>query len=245
MIGLKNQKCFFSADFHLNPGAESFVLERYLNLCDSGDHCFFLGDFFEVWYENKKSIPQGYANILKLLRKTTSKGVKVHLLKGNRDFLAGQKLIDMTGMLLHDKPVVLESEESKTLLIHGDELLSEDKSYQRFKKVIRSKMVVGGSRLLPQKVLKSISGELRSVSKKKTQKLKDDSYQPDFKLISKLVEKEKINTIIAGHLHKKMLLSQSFPHGNVDLHVLEQSGEKKIAYKILSKGILSEDQRLL
>lgn len=245
MIGLKNQKCFFSADFHLNPGADASLLEKYLKLFKKDDHCFFLGDFFEVWYENINSVPDGYEDILSLLKRTTSKGVVIHLLKGNRDFLAGKKMVEMTGIVLHDNPIILEYEEQKILLIHGDELLSEDKSYQRFKKIIRSKFMVGVSRFLPKKALKNISGELRSVSKNKTQKLKEDSFKVDFKLINSLIEKEKITCIVAGHLHKKMLLTENFAHGEVNLHVLEQSGEIKIVYKILSKGILSEELNLL
>jgi UDP-2,3-diacylglucosamine hydrolase len=240
-IGLKNERCFFSADFHLHPHSNSVVLEKYLELFNEGDRCFFLGDFFEVWYENRSSIPVGYENILGVLKKASSRGVFLHLIKGNRDFLAGEKLIENTGMILHEDPVLLFRDDLKILLIHGDELLSEDVNYQKYKKIIRSKFIVGLSKRLPQFILKKISGELRVVSKNKTENLTANAFTPDFKLLDELIKSEKITNILAGHLHKKMELRNDYEHGVLVANVLEQSSADKINYKILKEGVFSED----
>jgi UDP-2,3-diacylglucosamine hydrolase len=245
MISLENQKCFFSADYHLNPGADSSLLEQFLCLCKEGDHCFFLGDFFEVWYENKKNYTSGYDSIIKILKNSSERKINLHLIKGNRDFLAGQRLKSLTGMTIHNDSVIVESAKQKVLLIHGDELLSQDTSYQKYKKVIRSKPMLALAKNLPTSVLKRIGGELRNVSKKKTNNIANDKFKPDFNLIDKKLSEDKVNVVIAGHLHEKMQLKKNYAHGDVVVNVLDQSGEKKINYKIFDQGKLSDDLELV
>lgn len=233
------EKCFFSADFHLMPEDSLNTLRSFLSRIQSGEHCFFLGDFFEVWYECRNQVPKGYYTLLNLLKGAVDRGVVLHLLKGNRDFLAGSTLMYMTGMHVYEGPLVLEQKGQKIVLMHGDELLPDDVSYQKYKRIIRSAPVLALAKILPEHWVQKVAGNIRQKSKVKLSALPANTFEPKLDLVEDYFKKANVVHGIAGHLHKKLSLVNK--DESICVQVLNQSTPKTIHYRCFENGVLSEE----
>ena len=64
-------------------------------------------------------------------------GTTIHFLPGNRDFLLGEDYCRSAGMQLLNEPVLLDDSATRTALIHGDSLCTDDADYQRFRRRVR------------------------------------------------------------------------------------------------------------
>lgn len=103
---------------------------------------YVLGDLFEYWIGDDEldapdSEPLGrqVATALKALSRT---GVCVALMRGNRDFLLGERFCEAAGMRLLEDPFVVQLEGTPTLLMHGDTLCTDDLDYQAWRRIARS-----------------------------------------------------------------------------------------------------------
>ena len=99
------------------------------------DSLYLLGDIFETWIGDDE-VTETSQKISRLFAECTQTGMKIYLMRRNRDFLLGEKftrnngihlLEDKTAILLHGKP---------TLLIHGDLLCTNDRAYQYYRKIM-------------------------------------------------------------------------------------------------------------
>lgn len=231
---------FISGDHHFLPDEDAPSLKRLYELTTPGDIVVFLGDLFEVWYENKLGHIGGYDNTLDLIQQMSEKGVSTHMVLGNRDFMADKKLEHRSGMTLHQKPLLIQSSESSLLAIHGDELLPDDQSYQLFKRFSRHPLTLAILHLLPLGLLAALSKKVRQKSKKKTTSLIENRYKPTITAIRHLIRLCRSRQIIAGHLHKDLSLSAEVDNVSVSCIIMPDSHVHKINYRTWDGSKLSE-----
>ncbi|MCI0655412.1 MAG: UDP-2,3-diacylglucosamine diphosphatase, partial [Methylococcaceae bacterium] len=72
------------------------------------------------------------------LRRLTDSGTPVYFQHGNRDFLIGKRFLEETGLRLLEDYSVIDLYGSRTLLMHGDLLCTDDLPYLEFRKKARS-----------------------------------------------------------------------------------------------------------
>ena len=92
-----------------------------------------LGDLFEVWVGDdqlKDRIASGVAAAFAALSQA---GTKVYLQRGNRDFLLGERFARASGATLLADEVVHDLYGTPTLIMHGDQLCTDDVGYQRLR----------------------------------------------------------------------------------------------------------------
>lgn len=232
-----NGKAVVSGDYHWLPGSIPKNLAQLRSLLQPGDTCLFLGDLFEVWYENRSGMVDGYAEHLDILQSWSNEGIKLHLLVGNRDFLASRQLQKHTGLTIHPGPVLLSCAGHQLLAIHGDELLPDDLSYQRFKKWVRHPLVKGLLGHLPLAWLKRLSGDMRRHSQHKLKSLPGQHFQPKLDLLKPLLKACEPDQIIAGHLHvDRTLREPDLP----PCTILPDSRPEALAYRIFNRNGLSQ-----
>ena len=97
---------------------------------------YILGDLAEVWVGDDDDGPTAQA-----LRETLAEAAKrcsVHVMHGNRDFLLGKRFAAETGATLLDDPSVVEIDDQRVLLAHGDAYCTGDAEYQRMRALFRS-----------------------------------------------------------------------------------------------------------
>ena len=129
----------FISDLHLDeprPQATRCLLELLGGRARSAAALWVLGDLFEAWIGDDDDatwlapVLDGFAELAKV--------VPLHVLHGNRDFLLGDAFCRRTGGMLANEPVVLDLHGTRTLLLHGDALCTDDHAYQAFRTQVRA-----------------------------------------------------------------------------------------------------------
>lgn len=131
----------FISDLHLTeerPEANERFIELLEGKARAADALYILGDFFESWIGDDDLEAPFNAVIAGLLADLARRGVPVHLMHGNRDFLVGERFCAATGAQLLVDPSVREIQGVRTLLMHGDTLCTDDLDYQNWRRIARS-----------------------------------------------------------------------------------------------------------
>lgn len=144
------------SDLHLSAD-EPALVQAFLALIDdlialpNLIEFYILGDWFDAWIGDDsylflstyKRQRHWLTPIINKLSQLSSQGCQIKIMHGNRDFLVGQQFCDLFQGQLIAEPYLLQlqgahSESSKLRLEHGDALCTDDKSYQRFRSIVRN-----------------------------------------------------------------------------------------------------------
>jgi UDP-2,3-diacylglucosamine hydrolase len=131
----------FVSDLHLTetrPAANEAFFSFLEDKAPSAAALYILGDLFEYWIGDDDLSYPFHAVVAGFLRRLSESGVELHVMQGNRDFLMGRRFCEETGAQLLEDPTIVEVGGTKTLLMHGDTLCSDDTDYQSWREVSRS-----------------------------------------------------------------------------------------------------------
>jgi UDP-2,3-diacylglucosamine hydrolase len=165
---------------------------------------YILGDLFDAWVGDDDFTALN-VRIRRELKQLTDSGVEVYLLRGNRDFLIGERFARGTGVILLDDFAVIELEDERTLLTHGDLLCSDDIPYQAFRAKSRSPEWQQNvlSKPLWLRLLAARWYRLRSFWHK--QKKSDYVMDVNQTTVEKLMRQHQCTRLIHGHTHRPAL----------------------------------------
>jgi UDP-2,3-diacylglucosamine hydrolase len=136
----------FISDLHL-AGERPAINERFFAFLREqaarAASLYVLGDLFEYWIGDEeldaadgdplgREVAEGFATLAR-------KGVAVCLMHGNRDFLIGRRFCAASGARLLQDPAVEKIAGTRTLLMHGDTLCTDDLDYQAWRRTARSR----------------------------------------------------------------------------------------------------------
>jgi len=130
----------FISDLHLateRPG----IVEQFFGFlagpARGAEGLYVLGDLFEYWAGDddfddplNHSVAQGFGNLVR-------DGTPVYFMHGNRDLLVGQEFARRAAANLLEDPTLLDLHGTRTLLMHGDTLCTDDVKYQEFRAYAR------------------------------------------------------------------------------------------------------------
>jgi UDP-2,3-diacylglucosamine hydrolase len=129
----------FISDLHLDPARPSSTDDFIAfteNEARSADRLYILGDLFEAWIGDDDDDP-ALQSIVAAIRALTDAGTECFFMHGNRDFLIGDRFCIATGIGLLDEFDVIDVEDQKLLLTHGDLLCSDDLRYLELRRQLR------------------------------------------------------------------------------------------------------------
>lgn len=126
----------FVSDLHLTPErpAATEAFSRLLAGPATGaDALYILGDLFETWVGDDDLQDAYNASVVDALRGLGRGGVAIHFMHGNRDVLVGEAFASRCGARLLADPTLVALHGTRTLLMHGDTLCTDDREYQKFR----------------------------------------------------------------------------------------------------------------
>ncbi|KYP11554.1 MAG: hypothetical protein A0129_06785 [Limnobacter sp. CACIAM 66H1] len=126
---------FFASDLHLSEQTPNTLeaFENWLaNVAQDQTLIFLLGDLFEVWYGDDYS-DSSSKRVTQAVQSAKSAGATLYFMHGNRDFLLGDQFAEEAGLEILPDPEFLLVNHQIVLITHGDQLCTDDKTYQKFR----------------------------------------------------------------------------------------------------------------
>lgn len=133
------RRTLFISDLHLDESRPAIVaqFERFLDeVVPGADALYILGDLFEYWVGDDAIALPFPARIAARLKAAAAR-VPVSFMHGNRDFVAAAGFSAGTGARLIADPTEIDLYGTRTLLLHGDTLCTDDAAYQAFRAQVR------------------------------------------------------------------------------------------------------------
>lgn len=195
---------YFISDLHLSP-ARMDVLKAYYNFCDthlhSGDSLTILGDFFDAWIGDDEDQPF-YLQVLAQLASLSKKNINLSFMRGNRDFLIGERFAQATGATLLIDPTLVAFASTPCVLLHGDSLCTSDTEYMAFRKQVRGNAWQQQILSMPLAQRRELAADLRAKSKSMNSNKADDIMDVTQAAVDEVFEQTHTRVMIHGHTHR-------------------------------------------
>ena len=167
------------------------------------DRLYILGDLFHQWLGDAQIHHDAYAaGVTRELRAVSDSGCKIALLVGNRDFMIGQTFCDAIGARFLNGPTCEDFDGQKVLLLHGDELCTDDVAYQRARRVLRHPLFKPAVAPLPFFVRERIAQSLRRKSTAQKSTLSAQIMDVTETAVNAMFALHHAPTMIHGHTHR-------------------------------------------
>ncbi|HEY9447899.1 MAG TPA: UDP-2,3-diacylglucosamine diphosphatase [Burkholderiales bacterium] len=124
------------ADLHLapeRPRVNGQFLHFTSSIATGAQALYILGDLFEYWIGDDDLSDPLHCEIADALAALSSTGTRLYFMHGNRDVLVGKRFAERCGARLIADPTLVDLYGTRTLLLHGDTLCTDDLAYQNFR----------------------------------------------------------------------------------------------------------------
>jgi len=203
---MKKYNKIFISDIHLSSNDKS-TLAKFNNFCDTygleTKELYILGDLFEYWIGDN-CIEPWHLEIAKKLKKLSKYNTKVYFMAGNRDFLISKKFAKLANITILKDPYIININNRKFILSHGDKFCTNDKSYQIYRKVAQNVVTKKILNFTPEFVKLKLADLLKRKHhnhKKPLSKLELAKYDTSKKSLAQTMTKYECLNIIHGHTH--------------------------------------------
>lgn len=194
----------FVADMHLSADRPDLINAFTLFVNNQAADCtalYLLGDIFEAWIGDDYIEPS-MQPVIDSLRQLSSSGCKIYLQQGNRDFLLGEHFANDIGASLLAEAVVVTLPNAKALIMHGDQLCTDDVDYQAFRSMVRSTQWQQQFLSKPVSERLQIAQQLRSASREQSSLKSAQITDVNQAAVVKAMDDAKIKLLIHGHTHR-------------------------------------------
>lgn len=200
-------RTLFISDLHLD-NSRADITQLFIGFLNSeairSDALYILGDLFETFIgdDENTALQQQVAESLSTLRQ---KGVPVYFMHGNRDFLIGKTFAKQSQITLIPDPTVIDLYGTKTLLLHGDTLCTQDTKYLTFRKIVHNRFLqkIFLARSLEKR--RAMAEKARSMSKAHTSNAALSILDATPEEIPRIMKKHHVHQLIHGHTHRPAL----------------------------------------
>lgn len=205
----------FISDIHLEPieNNRTLAFNNFLEKAsDRYEALYILGDLFEYWIGDDED-NLAISNIKKNLSRLADQGVSLFFIHGNRDFLIGNKFASDTNIKILDDMHIINLNNKKIMLSHGDAFCTDDTDYQKFKNETRNSSWIKSFLKKPLDERLFIADDMRSKSKTANSNKPENIMDTNPKVIEESVIKNEIDILIHGHTHRPEV--KYFANGSV------------------------------
>ncbi|RZM73323.1 UDP-2,3-diacylglucosamine diphosphatase [Pseudoalteromonas rubra] len=199
------RKSYFISDLHLTEHRPDITAAFYRfleqHMQDDVDALYILGDFFEVWIGDDEGNPLAL-DIATKLRAISERGIKLFFIHGNRDFLVGQRYADLCGMTLLPEQAVIDLYGTPTVILHGDEMCTQDEVYQKFRKKSRGWWWPRLMLSMPLWYRRRVARNAREKSKQSQMGKAPEILDVTEEAVLAMFARHQVSNMIHGHTHR-------------------------------------------
>ena len=195
----------FVSDIHLSPDRpeiaglfRAFLLGR----AHGADALYILGDLFDYWAGDEELGDHFNAGVAENMARCADSGVAIHIMRGNRDFLLGERFAHEARVKLIADPTVIELYGRRTLLSHGDDLCTDDEAYQNFRRKVRSPEWIDSFLQRPLAERRREIESLRALSETEKRRKSWSIMDVNPNAVEALLRRHGYPMLIHGHTHR-------------------------------------------
>lgn len=229
------------ADLHLGVEDLSCVntFARWLETLEGVSRLLILGDLFDYWVGMSQARYRGTEEALAALARCVARGTRIDVLLGNRDFLLDAGFERRTGCRVHSEAILGQTPDAtRVLFLHGDELCTLDRRYQRLRRVLRSRPVRFVAARLPG-LATLAARQLRRVSKSDIERKPASEVRQQRAAAEEFVLRFRADLLVCGHAHSH----RDEPLGEARWIVLDAFGGPAGVLEVLPGGTLGISKR--
>ncbi len=197
------KKSVFISDLHLSPDTSDLVraFQAFLQGLSGVDELFILGDLFEIWLGDDDQ--SDFANQIRhCLANLQSRGIRLRIQRGNRDFLLGNRFAREIGAEMIGDTYLYTNDHRQALLMHGDLLCTDDRAYQRFRRKVQNPVFNFVLRNLPLSQRRRIAANWRARSRALNHLKPENIMDVNIEAVHDCFRSHEINTLLHGHTHR-------------------------------------------
>lgn len=194
----------FASDLHLSaedPEKVDLFEAFMVRASRDAGAVYLLGDIFEIWLGDDDDTPP-HPRILAALNTYTTSGGNLFVMRGNRDFLFGEKFVADTGAQLLDDWHTIDLFGTPTLLTHGDLLCTRDVQYQQFRSYVRNPQNQREFLSHPLPARREIAANTRSGTKASMLEKEDQIMDVEQSTVAQFMREFGVSRLIHGHTHR-------------------------------------------
>jgi UDP-2,3-diacylglucosamine hydrolase len=163
---------------------------------------YVLGDLFDIWLGDDQLRDPLAAEVAAALAAAADAGVRVYLQRGNRDFLLGERFARAAGATLLPDAVVHPLHGTPTLLMHGDQLCTDDLKYQRYRAWWADPAHRRRLLALPWFARRGIGAMLRGASRRANRGKAETIMDVSDGAVAAALREHRVSRLIHGHTHR-------------------------------------------
>lgn len=210
---------WLASDLHLQEStpatAEAFGA-WLTEAAQQADHVVLPGDIFDAWVGDDvlAVAPPWLRQIVAMLAAAGAR-TQLWLGHGNRDFMMGAALAQQVQARLLPEQAVLNTAIGRVLLLHGDELCTDDVMYQQMRQVVRNPQWQAGmmAKPLPERI--QLAQQLRAQSEMGKAGKAQEIMDVNATAVLNAMTQHGVTRLIHGHTHRParhVFLHDDQPH---------------------------------
>lgn len=193
----------FVSDLHLDgsrPQTTRLFFDFLAGPARTADTMYILGDLFEAWIGDDDDDAHHHAVIARL--QDIGRDMPVAVMRGNRDFLLGERFEKASWCRLMDDHEVIDLYGAPTLLMHGDLLCTDDRAYQEFRAMARSPAWQQAMLAKPLAERRALAAHLRNESAISNAMKADAIMDVNAGAVADAMRRYGVHRLIHGHTHR-------------------------------------------
>ena len=195
---------WFASDLHLDPSTPQIAdrFKRFLaGPAREARSVFLLGDLFEAWIGDDDPEP-AHREVVAAIAALAAAGTLVYVMRGNRDFMIGERFCADAGAILLDDPAILAVGGERVMLSHGDGLCIDDRAYQKLRALVRDPSLREGFARLPIVARRRLASEAREGSREHLANASAYITDVNQRAVDAVMRDADVPLMIHGHTHR-------------------------------------------
>ena len=231
---------YIISDLHLTPERPHITkafFEFLATQVPQAEKLYIIGDLFEFWIGDDAAELLGAGPVLDAM-KAISQVTDCYFMPGNRDFLVRESFSERTGFSLLEDESIIDFYGTKTLLLHGDSLCTDDIAHQQFRQtMMTNKLFCDGFLALdvPARIEQAKQARMQSAQHKSEVSMGIMDVTESAVLAA--FEQHDVQQMIHGHTHRQNIHHYQHNDKTATRYVLGDWGETNSVMRIDQSGI--------